>query len=203
MKIKLLFLALVSSAASSFGQVVHIKIGEKSEDNNEVELVLKNRIQSYQSKTSNANDYYEPLINSPKSVNYSSDGKKFYIQSLEGGNTLVFDALTKKKIKSIKHEFTAANQNLFKDGESNVFDYKYNLTKANYNIFTGKPVESCFSHNGKYLWVTYYRRNYDSNASCPSAVAIIDTEKDQIIRVMPTGPLPKKSLPALQITSQL
>jgi hypothetical protein len=30
MKIKLLFLALVSSAASSFGQVVHIKIGEKS-----------------------------------------------------------------------------------------------------------------------------------------------------------------------------
>ena len=111
-------------------------------------------------------------------MNYSSDGKKFYIQSLEGGNTLVFDALTKKKIKSIKHEFTAANQNLFKDGESNVFDYKYNLTKANYNIFTGKPVESCFSHNGKYLWVTYYRRNYDSNASCPSAVAIIDTEKD-------------------------
>ena len=101
MKIKLLFLALVSSAASSFGQVVHIKIGEKSEDNNEVELVLKNRIQSYQSKTSNANDYYEPLINSPKSVNYSSDGKKFYIQSLEGGNTLVFDALTKKKIKSV------------------------------------------------------------------------------------------------------
>lgn len=140
-------------------------------------MVLKNRIQSYQSSTSNPNDNYEPLINSPKSVNYSTNGKKFYVQSLEGGNTLVFDAITKKKIKLIKHEFTTSNQNLFKNGESSVFDYKYNVTKENYNIFIGKPVESCFSHNGKYLWVTYYRRNYDSNASCPSAVAIIDTEK--------------------------
>ena len=191
MNFKLLFFALILSATASFCQVVHVKIGEKSEANNEVELVLKNRIQSYQSSTSNPNDNYEPLINSPKSVNYSTNGKKFYVQSLEGGNTLVFDAITKKKIKLIKHEFTTSNQNLFKNGESSVFDYKYNVTKENYNIFIGKPVESCFSHNGKYLWVTYYRRNYDSNASCPSAVAIIDTEKDQIIRVMPTGPLPK------------
>ena len=191
MNFKLLFFALILSATASFCQVVHVKIGEKSAANNEVELVLKNRIQSYQSSTSNPNDNYEPLINSPKSVNYSTNGKKFYVQSLEGGNTLVFDAITKKKIKLIKHEFTTSNQNLFKNGESSVFDYKYNVTKENYNIFIGKPVESCFSHNGKYLWVTYYRRNYDSNASCPSAVAIIDTEKDQIIRVMPTGPLPK------------
>jgi DNA-binding beta-propeller fold protein YncE len=41
------------------------------------------------------------------------------------------------------------------------------------------------------LWVTYYRRSYDKNAESPSAVAIIDTESDEIIRVMPTGPLPK------------
>ena len=39
--------------------------------------------------------------------------------------------------------------------------------------------------------MTYYRRSYDKNAESPSAVAIIDTELDEIVRVMPTGPLPK------------
>lgn len=97
-------------------------------------MVLTNRIQSYNSNTSNANDYYEPLINSPKSVNYVSNGKKFYVQSLEGGNTLVFDAITKKRIKLIRHEFTESNQNLFKNGEYSVFDYKYNITRENYNF---------------------------------------------------------------------
>ena len=37
----------------------------------------------------------------------------------------------------------------------------------------------------------YYRRSYDANASGPSAMAIIDTSADEIVRVMPTGPLPK------------
>jgi YVTN family beta-propeller protein len=52
-------------------------------------------------------------------------------------------------------------------------------------------VESTFSHGGRYLWVPYYRRSYDINAQDPSAVAIIDTETDSIIRLMDTGPLPK------------
>ena len=39
--------------------------------------------------------------------------------------------------------------------------------------------------------MTYYRRDWDPNAESPSAVAIIDTEKDIIVRVMPSGPLPK------------
>ena len=55
----------------------------------------------------------------------------------------------------------------------------------------GKPVESAFSHNGRYLWVPYYRRTYDINAQDPSAVAVIDTETDEIVRLMETGPLPK------------
>lgn len=37
----------------------------------------------------------------------------------------------------------------------------------------------------------FYRRSFDDNASSPSAVAIIDTTTDKIVRVMPTGPLPK------------
>ena len=69
--------------------------------------------------------------------------------------------------------------------------YKFKTKKTNLNFFKGKPVEGCFSHNGKYLWITYYRRSYDLNAIDPSAVCIIDTEFDSIIRVIPTGSLPK------------
>jgi DNA-binding beta-propeller fold protein YncE len=55
----------------------------------------------------------------------------------------------------------------------------------------GKPVEMCLSNNDKYLWVPYYRRDYDPVAQEPSAMAIIDVESDKIVRVMPTAPLPK------------
>jgi DNA-binding beta-propeller fold protein YncE len=187
----LIVTALISIAYSFQAQVVHIQIGQKSKGSNEVTLELVNRFQRNYAKPSNENDSYDVSINSPKSVNYSLDGQKFYVQSLEGCKTVVYNAKTKKKIKTIEHSFDASNQNLFKNNETTVFDYKYNRTLSNYNIFKGKPVESCFSHNGKYLWVTYYRRDYDSNAECPSALAIIDTEKDEIVRVMPTGPLPK------------
>ncbi len=187
----LIVTALISIAYSFQAQVVHIQIGQKSKGSNEVTLELVNRFQRNYAKPSNENDSYDVSINSPKSVNYSLDGQKFYVQSLEGCKTVVYNAKTKKKIKTIEHTFDASNQNLFKNNETTVFDYKYNRTLSNYNIFKGKPVESCFSHNGKYLWVTYYRRDYDSNAECPSALAIIDTEKDEIVRVMPTGPLPK------------
>jgi DNA-binding beta-propeller fold protein YncE len=184
-------ISFVFFAVISFSQVVHIPIGQKSTGNGEVSLELINRYQHYKGKTKNENDSYDSAINSPKSVNYSIDGKKFYVQSLEGYTTAVYDAKTKKKIKTIKHVFDKSNQELFKNNETTAFGYEFLVKRDKYNYFSGKPVESCFSHNGKYLWVTYYRRDYDSNASCPSAVAIIDTEKDEIVRVMPTGPLPK------------
>jgi DNA-binding beta-propeller fold protein YncE len=184
-------ISFVFFAVVSFSQVVHIPIGQKSTGNGEVSLELINRYQHYKSKTKNENDSYDSAINSPKSVNYSIDGKKFYVQSLEGYTTAVYDAKTKKKIKTIKHVFDKSNQELFKNDETTAFGYEFLVKRDKYNYFSGKPVESCFSHNGKYLWVTYYRRDYDSNASSPSAVAIIDTEKDKIVRVMPTGPLPK------------
>ena len=52
-------------------------------------------------------------------------------------------------------------------------------------------MESCFSHNGRYLWIPFYRRTYDINAQDPSALAVIDTQNDTIIKLMETGPLPK------------
>ncbi|MBQ7456760.1 MAG: hypothetical protein IJS54_04070 [Desulfovibrio sp.] len=82
---------------------------------------------------------------------------------------------------------------MFVNNENTVFDYEYNncFGTGNKNIFKGKPVECLFTHQGRYLWVSYYRRECDPNASSPSAVAIIDTNTDTIVRVMPTAPLPK------------
>lgn len=156
-----------------------------------VTLELVARYQHRVATTKNPNDRFDRNINSPKSVNYLPDKKKFYVQSLEGNETVVYSIETFEKIKVIRHVFNASNQHLFKNGEHTVFDYQYRYRKSDFNIFSGKPVESCFSHHGKYLWVTYYRRSYDANAESPSAVAIIDTDTDEIIRVMPTGILPK------------
>ena len=89
----------------------------------------------------------------------------------------------------IKHRFGKQNSHLFQ--ETTLFDYRFRTKASKLNTFNGKPVEGCFSHNGKYLWVTYYRRSFDVNAIDPSAVAIIDTDTDSIVRVMPTAPLPK------------
>jgi DNA-binding beta-propeller fold protein YncE len=156
-----------------------------------VELKLHRRIQSIDKDSLQELDVYDEAINSPKSAIYSKDGSKFYINSLEGFTTVVFDSKTLAKLKEIKHIFTSENNSLFKNNENTVFDYKFKQKRDNYNLFMGKPVESCLSHDGKYLWVTYYRRDWDENAESPSAVAIIDTQTDQIIRVMPSGPLPK------------
>lgn len=154
-------------------------------------LMLKQRIQAIDSTKLDSLDVFEPTINSPKSVIYSKDGNKFYVNSLEGFATIVFDSKTLKKIGVIKHVFDIRNKNLFKNNETTAFDYQFKQQLPDFNTFKGKPVEGCLSHNGKYLWVTYYRRDWDENAESPSAVAIIDTETDQIVRVIPSGPLPK------------
>lgn len=156
-----------------------------------VSMELYARFQHKVAATKSVNDSFDRSINSPKSVNYLPAKGKFYVQSLEGHETVVYDLATLKKIKVIAHDFTTTNQSLFKDGEYSAFDYKFQYRDSGFNIFKGKPVESTFSHNGKYLWVTYYRRSYDANAQNPSAVAIIDTDTDEIVRVMPSGALPK------------
>ena len=132
-------------------------------------------------------------IYSPKSAIFSNGGKKFYVNALEGKATLVFDSETLEMIKVIPHNFTLETSDLFLNNENTLFDYEYNncYETGMKNIFSGKPVESTLTQDGKYLWVTYYRRNCDQNSSSPSAVAIIDTTTDDIVRVMPTGPIPK------------
>ncbi|MBR3699721.1 MAG: hypothetical protein IKM85_09425 [Bacteroidales bacterium] len=127
-------------------------------------------------------------VRSPKSINIHPDGTKYYVNSLEGGKTVVYEAGTDVKLKVIKHAFTEADSLLWSE-PSGLFEFTHYL--KNLNTFWGKPVESAFSHNGRYLWVPYYRRSYDLNAQDPSAVAVIDTQTDSIVRLMETGPLPK------------
>ncbi|MDA9986717.1 hypothetical protein N9E11_01665 [Crocinitomicaceae bacterium] len=172
-------------------QITRIKIGKSSDTTGEVVMALAHRFQSYNWTPKHKFDNYDTSINSPKSVKYSKDGTKFYVQSLEGYTTSIYDSKSKSLIKTLIHEFTVANDSLFKDGETTIYNYPFKQNRKQKNVFLGKPVESCFSHGGKYLWVTYYRRDFDPIAQSPSAVAIIDTESDIIVRVMPTGPLPK------------
>ena len=127
-------------------------------------------------------------IRSPKSVNIHPNGNKYYVNSLEGARTVVYETGTNKKLKVINHKFKESDSTLWSK-PSGLFEFTHYTDLL--NTFYGKPVESTFSHDGRYLWVPYYRRSYDINAQDPSAVAVIDTEKDRIIRLMEAGPLPK------------
>lgn len=177
-----------ANGASAQVQRVPIRTGSSPADG-EVTLLLKKRFQHYNEKPTSADDVYDRTIHSPKSVNILDAKNKFYVHSLEGRVTGVYslDSFGLKKV--IPHAFGPQNGYLF--SETNYFDYTFRPGTKEPNVFEGKPVESCFSHGGKYLWVTYYRRTYDPNASEPSALCIIDTDADSIVRVMPTAPLPK------------
>lgn len=194
--LKLFFVGLILitlttlSWAQTTYEVKYFDIGtESSPDESELNIKLVKRFQHYNAKSNHKDDVYDITIESPKSIKINNELGKFYIHSLEGYATSVYSLNTLERIGRIKYNFTDANSHLFND--TSVFGYKFRTKEKELNIFKGKPVESCFSHNGKYLWVTFYRRSFDLNAVDPSAVAIIDTETDKIVRVMPTGPLPK------------
>jgi DNA-binding beta-propeller fold protein YncE len=193
MKYPLLVLGITVLTCSLSAQDLEfrrIPVGTRSvPETSEIRLTLIARIQSYNSYVKNGNDIYDRSIGSPKSAIILEEKNKFYINNLENKSTAVYDLNTCGLLKNIKHKFTGGNSYLFKD--TSVFDYMFHTRNSQFNIFQGKPVEGCLSHNKKYLWVTYYRRTYDINAVDPSALAIIDTDKDEIVRVMPTGPLPK------------
>lgn len=128
-------------------------------------------------------------IFSPKSVNFHPDGSKYYVNSLEGCATVVYATSDNHKIKAIPHRFESGRGPLW-SAPSGYYRFTH-YPDGESRRFSGKPVEGTFSHGGRYLWVPYYRRTFDINAQDPSAVAIIDTRADSIVRMMETGPLPK------------
>jgi WD40 repeat protein len=195
-KILLLTGLLSAFALTAYCQFPKVKIGTQSTGSPEVTLKLIARIQSYNAHTNNKLDFFDKAINSPKSaliLEKTVNGKtikKLYVNNLEGGVTSVYDMTdTFKKVAEINHTFLLKDSGLFK--ETNFPGYSFKSRKAHPNVFTGKPVEMCLSNYNKYLWVPYYRRDYDKLATEPSAIALIDADSDKIIRVFPTAPLPK------------
>ena len=184
----LLFMMLVLSGVVTAQSVVHPSIGDsvRSADGTfAITLVSKKQ---YYSKAVEDTATLDRDIWSPKSVNIHPDGQKYYVNSLEGARTVVYETGTNKKLAVINHRFTEADSALWSK-PSGLFPFTHYTDSLDF--FSGKPVESVFSHGGRYLWVPYYRRSYDINAQDPSAVAIIDTQTDKIVRLMETGPLPK------------
>src|SRR6478672_5241871 len=139
-----------------------------------------------------APETHDGEILSPKSVRFSLDGTKVYVNALEAGKTLVYEWPSLHKLPTIVHRFGPADSALFR-GRSTVFHYRYftHSHAGSPNVFTGRPVESELSKDGHWLFIPYYRRSFDTSAQSPSALAVIDTRVDSIVRVLPTGPIPK------------
>ncbi len=157
-----------------------------------VKLELVSRFQHYRASPASEADHWDEDIYSPKSARFLPDGSKVYVNSLEGFRTVVYDPAKPEKVGVIKHRFDEDDGALFA-GLTTVFDYRFykKHSSGDVNRFQGKPVESEVSHGGKFLWIPYYRRSWDGGATSPSAVAVIDTTTDTIVRVLPTGPIPK------------
>jgi len=150
------------------------------------------RFQHYNPETKHPDDHYDDHVYSPKSVHYSARANKVYVNSLEGMATAIYDPVKLIKESAILHRFNSKNSSLFSnDNSAEWSSFPDDGTVPFPNIFFGKPVEFAETHNGRYLWVSYYRRSFDRNGSLPSAVAVIDTDSDRIVKVMPTGPVPK------------
>lgn len=132
---------------------------------------------------------FDKAIWSPKSAAFHPDGSRFYVNSLEGCCTAVYDARSHKRIKIIDHRFSSGEDSLWAQ-PSGFYPWTH-YPDGPKRQFKGKPVEMTFSHNGRYLWIPYYRRTFDINAQDPSAVAVIDTRCDSIVSMFETGPLPK------------
>ena len=132
---------------------------------------------------------YDPDIYSPKSAVFSKDGKKIYVNSLEGGKTVVYDSSTREKLKTISHTFNSGQGDLWLE-PSEFYSFTH-YPEGRSRSFMGKPVEGALSKDGRYLFVSYYRRTFDINAQDPSAIAVIDTATDEIVLMIETGPLPK------------
>lgn len=167
--------------------VVHVNLGQSvMSADGKLRMTLidkKQHFNKWQQET------WDVDIHSPKSVSIHPDGRKYYVNSLEGGRTVAYEYPSGRKLAVMNHRFGAQHRNLWNPA-SGLYCFRNYLDRDTLS-FMGKPVESAFSHGGRYLWVPYYRRSFDINAQEPSAVAVIDTQSDSIIRLMETGPLPK------------
>ena len=177
--------ACLTTVAQNETSAIHPSVGTESKGEG-ISLTIINKHINYRGSTG---PYCDAYINSPKSANIHPDGQKYYVNSLEGCATVVYDMNTHKRLKVIEYKFEDEKDAALWSKPSEFYPFTHYTEHL--NTFMGKPVESTFSHGGRYLWIPFYRRTYDLNAQDPSAVAVIDTRTDSIVRLMETGPLPK------------
>jgi DNA-binding beta-propeller fold protein YncE len=132
-----------------------------------------------------------------KSVLFNSTGSRLYAMNLEGMSVYEFSQPTKKLLREFK----------FRPSAGMGWDYNKNRPIAS---FQEKPVEACFSHNDKILWVslhnaggivpiwvddymTAYRDKVDSQKTKQITVIYPDQTKTDIFNapLIATGKTPK------------
>ncbi|MDH4120992.1 MAG: beta-propeller fold lactonase family protein [Deltaproteobacteria bacterium] len=156
-----------------------------------ITLEVSARFQHFNPQPESSADHFDGLMFSPKSVAFSPDGTAAYVNALEGDATLVFNPQKPRRVGRILHEFGPETLPLFPPTPPVWGDLPPGMPLEQFNTFIGNPVEFAFSHQGRYLWVPYYRRSFDSASAYASAVAVIDTQTRAMVRVMDTGPIPK------------
>ncbi len=167
--------------------VVHSQVGDSSAGvAGSLKMVNIGKRQQYSGAMRST---FDTDIISPKSATFSADGTLLYINSLEGCRTVVYDAATLEKLHVVDYKFDSATGHLWA-APSGFYVFTHYPNGEN-RAFHGKPVESTWSHSGRYLWVPFYRRTFDINAQDPSAIAVVDTRTHSIVRMFETGPLPK------------
>ncbi len=189
----LLFVFLLSTTPKSyalFNECLPVGL-QSTPTGTEVSLTLQKTFSRVQHTQGPACSAIDPEIYSPKSVHFSADGNSVYINSLEGFATLVYNTQTLTRTDIIRHKFTTKDASLFLEDTPKGYSWIGPLPAKGPQSFGGKPVESALTPNGRYLFVPYYRRDFDILARNPSAMAIIDTTTNTIKRVMAVGPISK------------
>jgi WD40 repeat protein len=176
--------------------LVRAEIGSRADtklpDGSPYSIELVARFQHYNPRPTHDADKFDRYVFSPKSVRFLPDGSKVYVNALEGFTTIIYDPRGLRRSGLIVHRFKERHQKLFALHDDEIPWLAFPATApVNPDIFSGKPVESALGADGRYLWVPYYRRDFDNYSTMPSAVAIIDVTTDRIVRIMPTGPIPK------------
>ena len=124
-------------AASKQPRAIHPEIGYSvSSYDGQFSITLLTKKQYYSRSDTTTMD---PDVRSPKSVHIHPSGEKYYVNSLEGMRTVVYESATNTKMKVISHSFNKADSLLWSKPSGL---YPFTHYKKSLNTFSGKPVES-------------------------------------------------------------
>ncbi len=127
---------------------------------------------------------------SPKSAAFSPDGQLLVVNALEAGKTFAYAVGTWEKVWEVRHVFPASEQSkhlaIIPDRLKGYFDFP-SPPKG----WFGKPVEMAFTPDGRFLYISSYRKDFDKHGHYASSVSVIDTAAGKIVESLPSGPIPK------------